>query len=256
MQRDGRWPCSLPPPVISLVHGFTRAPSFLPYALPVIHLIFVPSGMWRKQKFTWGYSHRRLVPLRSGVDAGICQLRGCLGEEDDYALPETCAHVHCVPLTRDYHDSTKSSKLLHKGFGAAWPSWAPRSPHLVALWGWEVTLPLSAIFLCNGRNSCTRLLGCCMKQEDSLIPSLLWELLRENCVKHCSGLWSAAVNTPFLPSQSSQSNWGDRQTSDWHAIQCPLSGLCEAFCSFWFVLTVLTCSALICITGWGPTFDG
>ena len=23
MQRDGRWPCSLPPPVISLVHGFT-----------------------------------------------------------------------------------------------------------------------------------------------------------------------------------------------------------------------------------------
>lgn len=38
---------------------------------------------------------------------------------------------------RDYHDSTKSSKLLHKGFGAAWYTWAPRPHHLLALWGWE-----------------------------------------------------------------------------------------------------------------------
>ena len=41
------------------------------------------------------------------------------------------------PPHHDYHDSSKSSKLLHKGFGAAWHTWAPRSHYLPALWGWE-----------------------------------------------------------------------------------------------------------------------
>ena len=117
----------------------------------------------------------------------------------------------------------------------------------------RVTLPLSAIFLCTGRNSCTHLLG--WYKRTHRFPHFFdscWERTVSNTVLD-SGLllWTHLS----LSSQSSQSNWGDRQTSNWHAIQCPLSGLCEAFGSFWFVLTVLTCSALICITDWGPTFE-
>lgn len=71
-----------------------------------------------------------------GVDAGICRLRGCLVEEDDCALPEMYAHASCLPHTTTIM-TRQSSKLLHKGFGAAWHTWAPRSPHLPAPWGWE-----------------------------------------------------------------------------------------------------------------------
>lgn len=97
--------------------------------------------------------------------------------------------------------------------------------------------------------------GVVKKPGDSIDSSLIWQLLRENCVKHCSWLWLAAVNSPSLYSQSSQSNWGDR----WHQIDMQYSVLYHMGYVRHAAVSdspPFICSALICITHWGPTFEG
>lgn len=198
MQRDGRWPCSLPPAVISLAHSFHgRHPS-----CPMLSLSFI----WFL--FLLGCEENRNSLEDTVTEGSFPSTVGWVLESASWEAAwwkkmttlflkcvPTCtvspSHVTIMTPQSQVSCSTKALEQLD-------------TPGLLGPTTYQlceaekITLPLNAIFLCNGRNSCAHLLGCCMKQEDSLIPSLLWQLLRENCVKHCSGLWFAAVNTPFL----------------------------------------------------------